>query len=366
MKQKAVCISPLDWGLGHATRCISLIHALESLDYKVYIATEGKHEAILREAFPNAVFLHIKGYRIWYTRARALLIPAIIVQIPKIIKAVINEYFWLKRTAKQYSFDLIISDNRFGFFHKEIASVFITHQLELQTPFAWSTRLNQIITYAFINKYAACWVADMLPPNNLSGVLANPKQVPNTRLWYMHCLSRLIEEQEVAEGIALNAKTNLFLGIVSGPEPQRTLLENILWEEGNALDEKFVLIAGLPDNNGYHKKTERGTLYHHLNGAALKNQIHQAEFIICRGGYTTLMELIPFQKKLIFIPTPGQTEQEYLGKYWEHKKWAICFSQSEFNLKDAINKAREFEYQTPPFIAFSKDALVNELKQLSL
>ena len=366
MKQKEVCISPLDWGLGHATRCISLIHALESLDYKVYIATEGKHEAILREAFPKAVFLHLKGYRIWYTRARALLIPGIIVQIPKIIAAVVNEYFWLKRTTKQFAFDLIISDNRFGFFHKDIKSVFITHQLELQTPFAWSTRLNQIITYAIINKYAACWVADMLPPQNISGILANPKRIPNARLWYMNCLSRLNQEQaEISTSEHIDT-TTLFLGIVSGPEPQRTLLENILWKEGNAMDEKFVVIAGLPDKKTYHQKTNKGNLYHHLNGGALKKQILNAEFIICRGGYTTLMELIPFQKKLILIPTPGQTEQEYLGKYWEQKKWAICFAQSEFNLKDAIQKARSLEYQAPPFIAFSKDALVNELKQLSL
>ena len=170
MKQKSVCISPLDWGLGHATRCISLIHALEALDYKVYIASEGKHEAILREVAPNSVFLHLKGYRIWYTHLRALLIPGIVLQIPKIIVSVIHEYYWLKRVAKKYKFDLIISDNRFGFFHKSIKSVFITHQLELQTPFGWSTRLNQIITYKIINKYAACWVADMLPPNNLSGI----------------------------------------------------------------------------------------------------------------------------------------------------------------------------------------------------
>ena len=366
MEQKAVCISPLDWGLGHATRCISLMYALESLNYKVYIATDGKHEAILREAVPNATFLHLKGYRVWYTRSRALLIPGIIVQIPKIIASVVHEYFWLKRVAKKHKFDLIISDNRFGFFHKQIKSVFITHQLALQTPFAWSTRLNQIITYTFINKYAACWVADMLPPNNISGILANPKHVPNTRLWYMNCLSRLINEKDENSSSTINANTNLFLGIVSGPEPQRTLLENILWEEGNKIDEKFVVIAGLPDEKNHHQKTNKGNLYHHLNGAALKKEILNAQFIICRGGYTTLMELIPFQKKLILIPTPGQTEQEYLGKYWEQKKWAVCFSQSEFNVNDAIKKAQEFEYQTPPFIAFSKDALVNELKQLSL
>jgi hypothetical protein len=366
MKQKAVCISPLDWGLGHATRCISLIRTFESLDYKIFIAAEGKHALLLREAIPSATFLSLKGYRIWYTKNNALFIPAIILQIPKIVAAIFNEYFWLKRTAKKYQFDLIVSDNRFGFFHKKIKSVFITHQLELQTPFAWSTRLNQAITYAIIKNYAACWVADMKPPHNLSGNLANPKKIPNTPLWYMNCLSRLQEEADLNLINENKEEATCFLGIVSGPEPQRTLLENILWEQGNALGETFVIIAGLPDHKSYHKTTAKGTLYHHLNGAALKNEIEKAAYIICRGGYTTLMELIPFQKKLIFIPTPGQTEQAYLGKYWQSKKWAISFSQSEFNVETAIEQASQFEYQTPPFTAFSTTDLVNELKRLSL
>jgi hypothetical protein len=371
MKQKAICISPIDWGLGHATRCIPLIRAFSSLNYKIYIATEGKHEAILKEAIPEAIFLSLRGYRIRYTKSRALLIPAILLQLPKIMYAVINEYFWLKRNSKKYEFDLIISDNRFGFFHKKIKSVFITHQLELQTPFAWSTRLNQMITYQFINSYTACWVADMQPPKNLSGVLANPGKYPSTPIWYMNCLSRLLEEgaqNKEQYNISIEPAENKlkFLGIVSGPEPQRTLLENILWKQGNELNEPFVVVAGLPNDKLYNKITSKGFLYHHLNGADLKAQMKSAEYIICRGGYTTLMEMIPFRKKLIFIPTPGQTEQEYLGKYWQEKKWAISFKQSEFNLSDALQMASNFDYQQPPFIAFSSETLVTELKRLSL
>jgi hypothetical protein len=371
MKQKAICISPIDWGLGHATRCITLIRALESLDYKIYIASEGKHETILKEAIPGATFLSLRGYRIKYSKKRLLLIPIILLQLPKIIYAIVYEYYWLKRNAALFDFDLIISDNRFGFFHKKIKSVFITHQLELQTPFAWSTRLIQIITFQFLNKYSACWVADMQPPNNLSGVLANPGRLPGTPLWYMNCLSRLLHENQKGDntvnvGVTNNDNKIKFLGIVSGPEPQRTLLENILWNQGNNLALPFVIAAGLPNNKLYNKITASGYLYHHLNGAALKDKIINAEYIICRGGYTTLMELIPFRKKLIFIPTPGQTEQEYLGLYWQEKKWAISFSQSTFNLKTALQLAANFDYQVPPFIEFSNEALATELKRLSL
>jgi hypothetical protein len=363
VKQKSVCISPIDWGLGHATRCIPLIRALISLQYKVYIATEGKHEILLREAIPEATFIALRGYRIRYTKSRSLLIPAILFQLPKIIYAIVNEYFWLKRISKKYAFDLIISDNRFGFFHKKIKSVFITHQLELQTPFSWSTKLNQKITYKFINRYDACWVADMHPPKNLSGILSNPHKLPSTPIWYMNCLSRLLEESSAKNSPTSRIK---FLGIVSGPEPQRTLLENILWEQGNELKLPFTIIAGLPNEKQYYKASTHGKVYHHLSGADLRSHIQEAEYIICRGGYTTLMEMIPFEKKLIFIPTPGQTEQEYLGKYWQEKKWAISFKQKDFKLSNALQLATNFDFQKPPFIPFNKEAFVNELKRLSL
>jgi hypothetical protein len=362
MKQKSVCISPIDWGLGHATRCIQLIRALETLEFKIYIASEGPHEALLKEAIPTATFLHLRGYRVRYTKKRALLIPALILQLPKIIYAVVNEYSWLQKTHKKYNFDLIISDNRFGFFNQKTKSVFITHQLELQTPFFWSTKLIQKITYSFINKYSACWVADSEGSENLSGVLSNPSKLPSVHLWYMNCLSRF---QNQASLISKTSSIQ-FLGMVSGPEPQRTLLENILWQQGNELDVPFVIVAGLPKQKLYNKITAKGALYHHLEVSDLVQQIVNAEYIICRGGYTTLMELIPFKKKLIFVPTPGQTEQEFLARYWQTKNWSIYIDQASFNLASAIDKASKLNYQSPPYTPFSSEALSNELKRLSL
>jgi len=362
MEQKAVCIAPLDWGLGHATRCIPLIHALEALNYTIYIAGEGKQTSILKEAFPNAHFIPLKGYRIHYSKEKRFLIPTILFQVPKIIISIIQEHQWLKKTNKQHPFDLIISDNRFGFFHNKIKSVFITHQLEIQTPFNWLTRICQNISYRFINKFNACWVADMQPPNHIAGNLVNTKPLPAIDIWYMNCLSRLQHYVQASN----NENKIKFLGIVSGPEPQRAIFENILWNSGNELNYPFVIVAGMPDDKLYNKLTSKGNLYHHLSGKALADQINDAEFIICRGGYTTLLELIPFKKKLILIPTPGQTEQEYLAKYWHAKKWAISFEQEHFNLLDALKAAKNFEYQTPRFLSFNQEALASELKRLSL
>lgn len=370
MKPLRICISPLDWGLGHATRCIPIIQALQSLGHAIYIGVEGHHEVILREAFPTATFLHLRGYRVRYTKKRSLFFLNILLQGPKILYSAINEYWWLKKMHRDYQFDLIIADNRVGFFHKKVTSIFITHQLHLIMPYRWATWLFQQIQYLWLNNFSACWVPDIEGPNNLSGILANPKQKPSIPLWYMGCLSRLYStlQDEVAQSKSeIEVKDKItFLGIVSGPEPQRGLLENILWVEGNQINKKFVLVAGLPLNKKYHKASANGIVFNHLNGPALAQQIQRAEYIICRGGYTSLMELIPFGKKLIFVPTPGQTEQEYLGALWQKNKWALCYSQSDFTLATALKEGEQLNFVVPPFKPLSTAALNVALKQLNL
>ena len=277
----------------------------------------------------------------------------------------------------QYKFDLIVSDNRFGFYHKQVPSVFITHQLNLQMHFSWATSAFQKLQYNWLKKFKAAWIADIEGANNLSGILANPKHKPSIPLWYMGCLSRLIDESNHTASLSATVHTasstihnqTVFLGIVSGPEPQRTLLENLLWKAGNKLNIPFVVIAGTPSKDQPNKLIEENknaTLYAHLAAPALVREIKRAEYIICRGGYTTLMELIPFEKKLIFIPTPGQTEQMYLGKLWQQKNWAVCYAQENFKLDIALKEASGFHFKQAPFKAFSVEALEAAVKQLSL
>jgi hypothetical protein len=222
MKKPSICISPIDWGLGHATRCITLIQSLQLLGYEVYVATEGYQETILKEALPNTNFLQLRGYRITYARWGYTLPILLLFQLPQIIFSIIYEYRWLKKAQTQYQFDFIISDNRFGFYHKKVPSVFITHQLNLQMHFAWATNIFQKILYAWLKKFSACWVPDIAGANNLSGILSNPKLKPSIPLWYMGCLSRLIHTPNPNADKPI-AGSSIFLGIVSGPEPQRTL-----------------------------------------------------------------------------------------------------------------------------------------------
>jgi UDP:flavonoid glycosyltransferase YjiC (YdhE family) len=365
MPQKSVLIAPLDWGLGHATRCIPIIAALDALGYSVTIATDGPHEIILREAFPRLTFMKLKGYGIRYSKNANGFALKMILQIPRILYNIIREFWWLARTNRQQRFDLVISDNRLGFFHLSTPSIFITHQLNLQTPFGWTTRLLQWMQYTWFKFfYAMVWVPDMEGAESLSGQLGNPINMPAVPVWYMNLLSRMAEQAEALTDPPIPPL--LFLGIVSGPEPQRGLFQSILWEEGNALHVPFQIIAGTanqPDNNAV---SATGTLLPHLGGPELAKAIQNATYIISRGGYTSLMELIPFKKKLILIPTPGQTEQVYLAKRWQEKGWAIAYQQTEFKLADALKKAADFNYQPIPFKSFTKEALKATLKQVNL
>ena len=365
MQQKKVLIAPLDWGLGHATRCIPVIAAFLELGYQVTIATDGPHKIILKEAFPNLTFLRLKGYGIRYSKKAEGFTIKMMVQTPRILYNIFREYWWLHKTNRHQQFDLIISDNRLGFFHLKTPSVFITHQLNLQTPFSWSTNILQWIQYTWLKLfYTMVWVPDIEGEQSLSGVLGNPICKPSVSVWYMNCLSRL---KDYASNQAVEREPALlYLGILSGPEPQRTIFQDMLWLEGNQLNEPFMLIAGTANQPGNQAVSATGSIVPHLGGPDLVKAIQNTKYIISRGGYTSLMELIPLNKPLILVPTPGQTEQLYLAKRWQEKGWAIAFDQSEFHLETALKEAASFKYQAIPFKSFTKEALEATLKQVNL
>jgi UDP-N-acetylglucosamine transferase subunit ALG13 len=369
MQQKSVLISPLDWGLGHATRCIPIIAALQELGYRVTIATDGPHEIILREAFPGLTFLTLKGYGIRYSKSANGFAIKMLIQVPRILYNIFREFLWCRKTNRLHQFDLIISDNRLGFFHFKTTSIFITHQLNLQTPFAWTTRLLQWMQYTWFQLFfTMVWVPDMEGVQNLSGILGNPTRKPSTPIWYMNILSRLKDQMSIrsANQVVDQAAPLLFLGIVSGPEPQRSIFQEILWKEGNQMNQPFQIVAGTANQPKNQAVSANGSIVPHLSGPELAKAIENATYIISRGGYTSLMELIPFGKKLILVPTPGQTEQEYLAKRWQEKGWAIAYDQTDFNLATALEKAAAFNFQPIPFKSFSKEALKETLKQVNL
>lgn len=338
-RQFTVLFSPLDWGLGHTTRSIALLKDFTAKGYSLFIACEknSASEKILQENFPQAHFLSLKGYRITYAKNPKLFALKIILQIPKILAAVKNERRQVEKWREQYHFDLIVSDNRYGFRNEKIKSIFITHQLQIAAPFAWLEKMVQRLNYSYINRFSECWIPDFEGENNIAGKLSHPKILPKIPIKYIGLLSRLQK---------INAEKKYdFLILLSGTEPQRTVLENNFLKIKNRFKEKVVLVRGLPKTAVQAVSTENFIIKNYCDEEELSLLIAQSEYVIARSGYSTVMDLISLQKKAIFIPTQGQTEQEYLAETLMNKGFAYFFQQTEKDYYAKIQEAKKFDYK---------------------
>lgn len=349
-------VAPLEWGLGHATRCIPLIAALLDQGCEIYIAGDHPAVALLKSEFSNVHFLPLKGYRINLSRKGYLLVLKIFCQLPKITYAVYREHQWLKKTIGRYKLDAVISDNRFGMYHKRIPSVYITHQLGIKAGNWFFNRVARYLHSFFIDKYDFCWVPDF-ENNGLAGELSHPERRPkNVR--YIGALSRFNAGEDEGE------KYDLLI-TVSGPEPQRTLFERLMLENLEHYNGKALLVRGLPGvRENILSSTSRAAIVNHLSAGELCKVMQQSRIIISRSGYTSIMDLVKMNKKAILVPTPGQTEQEYLSSYLMSRKIFLSVNQQDFELDEALEKFAHFEYSMPARDMEQYRSAVGELVQL--
>jgi uncharacterized protein (TIGR00661 family) len=337
-KKIKIFVAPLDWGLGHATRCIPIIKTLLQQGVEVVIGATDKIAQLLHSEFPDITIIPLQGYGIKYTKQSRFFMLFMIFQLPKILYSIWKENQQIKKIVVDYQIDAIISDNRLGCFHRGLPSVFITHQLQIITGFKWLDFLALKANYFFINKFDECWVPDFEVENNIAGQLSHPNKLPDVPVKYLGLLSRFV----LAELPQKNALTLL----VSGPEPQRSIFEKLLVKQTEALQLPALLIRGLPDNNEPLSTSNKNLVqYNHVNAKDLSLILQESEMIIARTGYSTVMDLITLQKKAILIPTPGQTEQEYLAKKLIERRLFFTVSQQDFELKKNIEYAKDFRFQ---------------------
>ena len=341
MEQPNILISVLDWGLGHATRCIPIIKTLQNQGANITVACTPKLKNIFKKELENVDYLSLPGYNISYSRHQNLLFFSLLKQLPHLLAVINKERKWLQKICLERKFDAIISDNRFGFYHKKIPSVYITHQLFIETGNSFLNSWAQKIHYRFINKFAECWVPDVKEMPGLAGALSHPKKLPQIPVHYLGIYSRFTKV-ELPKNID-------YLFILSGPEPQRTIFEEIILKQ---LPEfpvaKMVLVRGLPLAEEIVSTQKNLKIYNHVAAAELSELIQSSNQIICRSGYTSLLDLVSLKKFAHLIPTPGQTEQIYLAKHMAGKNGFSFIWQENFSLA-TISKLTDIK-------------LVNEIK----
>ncbi len=326
MVRKKILVAPLDWGLGHATRCIPVIRALLNAGNEVVIAADGRMEHLLREEFFGLKFIYLKGYRLTYSSV----LPAwlkIILLLPKILFRMMAEHHQLKKIIADHHIDVVISDGRFGLWNKKICSVYITHQLMIKCPKGLKI-LEPLLHYLHkivIKKFNHCWIPDYAGQKNLSGDLSHKYPLPENAQ-FVNPLSRF-------KFTGIENKTEYDLcAVISGPEPSRTEFEKIILSFLNNHPGKSILIEGKPGNKR-DELTGNVRIVSHLNSKELEKIISVSRLVICRSGYSSIMDLAALKKNALLVPTPGQTEQEYLSEYLTSEKIYKSTSQSSISIE---------------------------------
>ena len=328
--RKKVLICVLNWGLGHATRCIPIIRELQSQNAELALASDGRALDLLREEFPELETFDLPAYNVTYRTGNMFL--NIAPQLPKILRAVILEKKTIKELVKKHQFDCIISDNRFGCFVENIPSIFMTHQLRIKMPFLLLENFIAFFNQSFIRKFDQCWVPDRIGNPNLSGSLSHG--VKNLKSKFVGVLSRM-------KPMKTSPLYDVLI-VLSGPEPQRTYLEDILTEQALASDKKILIVQGKTERKSHVFLNETTEVLSYLTSEKLNEVMCASKVVISRSGYSTVMDLAILGKKAILIPTPGQTEQEYLAANLKRDKVFYSEEQSNFNLENALQEAEKY------------------------
>jgi len=341
-----VFVSPLNWGLGHSTRDIPIIEELLRHGHTVTVGSSGNALALLQRECPECNFLVFKDYPAPYSDSRFFL-PAFIAGIPSVLSAFAAERRRMEQIESENKFDLIISDNRMCVYSSRTPSYFITHQLRYSLPgYLYPFELLTMPFNSFFHgKFRGVIVPDIDPKNidrksdgskNLSGKLCRSSiKRTNIRAYYAGILTGT-RKLQVAEDLD-------YLAVVSGPEPQRSRLEEIVLRQIAALPGEKAVLLGSPQKERHEKIDEMTTVHSYVSSEEKAALMNRARFIITRSGYTTMMEMAELDKRHgLFIPTPGQTEQEYLSRYYAQEGWFLSRSQYRLNLPDDVQAAMSF------------------------
>ena len=330
IRQKKFLICVLNWGIGHAARVIPIIRILQKYGQTVYLASDGDALTFLRREFPDLEYCELPPYDPIYPKGNSGMMRKLMSQLPKFSAAIKQEHIMVERIVKEKRIDIVISDNRYGCFSNRVRSILITHQINLQMPTFYGF-LEPFVNYynwRHIKRFFRVWVPDFKDDRNITGDLSTSNTVGK----------RFIGQLSRMEHIPDVDKKYDILVLVSGPEPQRTIFENMMRSQLYNYHGSSLLVKGQPSGTSEIKTVGRLSEVDFLDSDDLNLVMEQSEMVVCRSGYSTLMDIAKLGKNAILVPTPGQTEQMFLAKVLFKK--GICYfkDQADFKLAKAMTK----------------------------
>ena len=357
MKNKTVIYAIINWGLGHATRSTPIIRRLLSDGNRVILVAHGEALSMLKQEFPECEFRSIKDKKVGYPHIGFLFVFKIVSQVPKMLLGWEYERRNMRQLEKEFNPDLIITEMRLGFWSKKVPSVLITHQLRFHLPrrLAWGEIFGEWFNVLVFRKFNYVFVPDAKGTPNLSGDLSHKGNIAkHPKVRYIGCLSSITPAETPPE------KDIDILISISGPEPQRSIFEKKVMNQIETVPGKIAVALGLPEAGKITVLDDgRITIYPYLNREAMANMIQRAKHIVCRSGYSTIMELLALKKSALIIPTPGQTEQEYLADYYRQEGLFSVCSQDTLDLSDI--RINSFQHSKKHHIPINQLDYINQL-----
>ncbi|NMD01352.1 MAG: UDP-N-acetylglucosamine--N-acetylmuramyl-(pentapeptide) pyrophosphoryl-undecaprenol N-acetylglucosamine transferase [Bacteroidales bacterium] len=332
---KNILICPLDWGIGHASRVIPIIKKLQSKGHHIFIACSKQQHSFFKNEITNYTWIPSACPSIKYSEKK-LSIFDLIRLIPIIFVGIKKDKKKIDSWVKKHHIQIVISDNRYGCYSQHAYSVIITHQVKVELPkkLKWAEKILHKRIKKMIYKFNRCWIPDIKEMPNFAGDLSLQFSL-NGKSSFIGLLSRF-DENQVLE--SQPEKTYEVIGIVSGPEPQRTIFAKLLLQQMKELQKPCLLVLGDFSKPTSNYQDDNVSVYSSMNTKELYKAFQSSKFIVARSGYSTIMDLISLRRTAILVPTPGQTEQEYLARYYKSRRMFVIADQDKLNLAESLSE----------------------------
>ncbi len=330
--KRTILFAALNWGIGHATRDIPIIDRLIARGCNVILASDGAALDVWRRTYPDLTHIELPSWNIKYQRRGSFTLK-MATRAPYVLRAIREERKLVSKIIQDYKVDALISDNRFGVHSKDIPTIFITHQVSLRlNPYLrFAEPFINFYNHGYIKKFDRVWVPDYQSSPNLSGELSHKHKLNNS-VSFIGPISRFMD---VWDGKFPEIDNDVAI-VLSGVEPQRTLLEEKLISQLKDSEYSVILVQGKSKENRDEIIRPRFRVQSFMDSEELVNTFLRSKYIICRSGYSTILDLAVLKQTALMIPTPGQTEQVYLADWMDKEGLIVSQDQRNLNIKKAL------------------------------